>query len=297
MKLTSWFHYLWKLPLCGLLFFIGFIQGNLLATWLGFAMPVMPAGADATIVLQYTLVGSLILAAGLAAVSQGLSSHFLARWLILFFFAWIGYGVNTYLEAAIFSTMAAASWYTVVMYFPAALLCSAAVAWLFPSATKTSGLAARVRVFFAGRGEGEWIWRLLLAYLAFPVAYLFFGTLIAPIVLPYYREGLNELALPGWDQILPILALRSLLFMIVCLPIVIDWRLSNRRLFLTLGVTLFILVGGLGMLEAYWLPPTLRIVHSLEIFADEMVYAGALVLLLRKSGAPLVSDQGRVLQL
>jgi hypothetical protein len=38
--------------------------------------------------------------------------------------------------------------------------------------------------------------------------------------------------------------------------------------------------GSISMLEAYWLVPVLRVTHSLEIFADEIVYAGALTLLL-----------------
>jgi hypothetical protein len=31
------------------------------------------------------------------------------------------------------------------------------------------------------------------------------------------------------------------------------------------------------MLQAYWLPAELRLIHSLEILADELVYAGILV--------------------
>jgi hypothetical protein len=42
-------------------------------------------------------------------------------------------------------------------------------------------------------------------------------------------------------------------------------------------LTLFLLVGGLSMLQAYWLPAELRLIHSLEILADELVYAGILV--------------------
>ncbi len=291
MKLTSWLHYFWKVPLCGFLFFIGFIPGSLLATWMGLPTPDMPMGADQATIAQYTLLGSLILALGLAAISRGLSGNFLSRWLILFFFAWIAYGVNNYLEASIFSTMSAVSLYTVVLYLPASLLSSAAVAWLFPPDAHGAGFLARVRTFFAGRTTGSWTWRLLAAWLAFPLAYYFFGRLISPIVLPYYLQGTNELALPGWDQILPVLALRSLLFLLVCLPILISWRLSNRRLFLTLGLTLFILVGGLGMLSAYWLPQVLRVTHSLEIFADEMVYAGAMILLLSRPGTQLESER------
>jgi hypothetical protein len=243
----------------------------------------MPVGADQATIAQYTLLASLILALGLAAVSRGLAGSFLSRWLTLFFFTWIAYGVNNYFEAAIFSTLSAASLYTVVLFLPASLLCSAAVAWLFPPILPGASFSAQARAFFAARTIGSWTWRLLSAFLAFPLAYYFFGSLIAPIVLPYYLQGANQLVLPGWDQILPVLALRSLLFLLVCLPILIVWKLSNRRLFLTLGLALFILVGGISMLESYWLVPVLRMTHSLEFFADEMVYAGALILLLRRS--------------
>ena len=60
----------------------------------------------------------------------------------------------------------------------------------------------------------------------------------------------------------------------------IVWKLSTRRLFLTLGLALFILVGGVAKLSAHWLPTVLRITHGLEIFADEIVYTGASTLLL-----------------
>src|ERR1051325_592692 len=119
MNFKSLFQYLWKLPLCGFLFFIGFIPGGQLATLLGLSIPEMPAGADASIMVQYTLLTSLILALGLAAVSRGLCGSFLSRWLMLFFLTWIAYGVNTYFEASIFSTMSAASVYAVVLYLPA----------------------------------------------------------------------------------------------------------------------------------------------------------------------------------
>lgn len=291
MKFTTWIHYFWKVPVCGLLFFFGFIPGGQLAAWMGLPTPPMPAGADQATIAQFTLLGSLILALGLAAVARGLSGSFLWRWLSLFFFTWIAYGVNTYLEAAIFSTMAAASLYTVVLYLPASLFCSAAVAWLFPSKTQRIGLLAQLRTFFTGRSSGGWIGRLLAAFLSFPLVYYVFGRLISPIVLPYYQQGANELALPGWGQLLPVLALRSLLFLLVCLPILITWKLSNWRLFLTLGLTLYILVGGLGMLSAYWLPTVLRVTHGLEILADEMAYAGALILLLGRRGTKSEGEQ------
>lgn len=40
-----------------------------------------------------------------------------------------------------------------------------------------------------------------------------------------------------------------------------------------------------SMIQTYWLAPTLLVLHNLEIFADSMVYALALVLLLVPGGA------------
>ena len=134
-----------------------------------------------------------------------------------------------------------------------------------------------------GRPSEAWAWRLLMAFCAFPLVYFGFGSLIAPLVLDYYRQGIAELAIPGMDRLIPVLLLRSLLFLLVCLPVLITWQQSHWRLFVTLGLVLFMLGGGVNLLEVYWLPPILRVVHSLEILADELVYAGAMVLLLART--------------
>lgn len=44
------------------------------------------------------------------------------------------------------------------------------------------------------------------------------------------------------------------------------------------------------MLEAYWLPPILRITHSIEILADKMTYAAALILLLGRHSSRKLKD-------
>jgi hypothetical protein len=278
----SWLHNIWKVPLCGLLFFLGFIPGGMLAGLLGLTIPDLPAGTDQQTIAQYTLLASLIMAGILAPLARGLSVNFFSRWMILFGLIWVAYGVNTYLEASIFSTMGEISLYTVVLYFPASLLCSAAIAWLFPPSPPVNGFMTQARTFFAQHTARDWTWRFSVAFLAFPITYYIFGILISPIVLPYYQQGTNQLALPGWEVLLPVLASRSLLFLLVCLPVLIAWKGSNLRLFFALGLALFVLVGGIGMLEAYWLPPVLRVTHSIEIFADEMIYTAALILLLGK---------------
>ena len=271
--------YLWKISLCAFAFYGGTMLGGMAASGFGLPTPAMPAGADQMVIGQIMILVSLILAGCLAILSRKLSRGLAARWLILSLLVWIAFGVNNVLEGAIFTSMSAASLFTIVLYIFASLLCGAAVAWLFPPQNNDADFIALAKSFFARHQTGSWIWRFLAAFLAFPLIYLAFGRLIAPLVIDYYEQGLFGLSMPGWNQILPILFARSFLFLFACLPVFIAWNGSNRGLFLTLGLTLFLLVGGLSMLQAYWMPSTLRVVHSLEILADEMAYTGMMVML------------------
>jgi hypothetical protein len=275
--------YLWKIPLCALAFYGGTMIGGMVASGLGLSTPELPAGADQMIIGQIMLLVSLILAGCLAIISRKLSGGFVTRWLTLSFLVWIAYGVNNVLEGAIFTSLSSSSMFMVVLYIFASLLCGAAVAWLFPPQNKGVDFFTHTKNFFSDHTTRSWVWRILAAFLAFPLIYLAFGRLIAPLVIDYYEQGLFGLSLPGWNQILPILFIRSFLFLIACLPVLIIWQGSNRSLFLTLDLSLFLLVGGLSMLQAYWMPSALRIIHSLEILADEMVYSAILVALLISS--------------
>jgi hypothetical protein len=48
--------------------------------------------------------------------------------------------------------------------------------------------------------------------------------------------------------------IRSALLLLACLPVLVLWRGSLRRLWLVLGWGLFVLVGFAAMIQAYWLP-------------------------------------------
>jgi len=273
-----------KVIASALLYYVGFILGSVAAGWMGMSAPALPAGADAQTLGMYQLIVSLIFALMLALVSRHLAGRFLLRWLVLALFSWVAYGLNTYLEAAIFTAYAAASAYTLVMQAFAALLCSAIVAWWFAPRDMETSVASRIRAFLGRHTTLQWVWRFPAAWAAFPVTYLAFGWLVQPFIIEFYRQQMAGLTLPGWGQILPAQALRSLLFLLACLPILILWCGSRQRLFILLGSGLFVFVGGLYMFQAYWYPPTMRIAHSLEILADSFVYAGALVALLTTGG-------------
>lgn len=276
-----------KLILCGLSFIVGMIIGGMIASLLGLQPPKMPVGADISIVMIYYVIESPILALALALIARGLSGRFLTRTLILFFLTWVAYSLNTVLEASIFMTSSttSTSLFSIVSFLVPSFLCSAAVAFFFSFDKKNVSFTDSLKEFFIRRTIGAWVWRIGIAVVSFMPIYLFFGTLVYPITGKYFQQNMFELKAAGWDQILPILFIRSILFFLACFPVIIVWQKSKRSLFYNLGFALFVLVGFLYMFGAYWMPMIIRLPHSLEILADSYVYSGVLVVLLAKGDA------------
>jgi len=204
------------------------------------------------------------------------------RTLILSVFTYIAYTLNNILDASLYVAAYSSSspFTTSLPSIIPSLFCSGVVALLFPPEERGPGFVTASKEFFRRRSAGQWHWRLLLAIAAFVPVYLFFGLLVNPITGEYYRQNMHGLQAAEWGQILPIQFLRSLLFLLACLPIFIAWQRSESSLFLRLGTAQFILVGLLYMLISYWLPLFVRIPHSLEILADSFMYTGILTWLL-----------------
>jgi hypothetical protein len=280
MKLRQILSYLWRLAVCGLAYIVGTFLGSMLAGLVGLQTPSLPQGTDAQTLMLFQLLTSPLLALALAILARGMGGGFLARWLILSFFTWVTYSVNTLLEAAIFTTTGAATPFTALIQLVGSFACGAAVAALFRPHDPGRGFLAELREFFARRTAMSWSWRLALAAVAFMPIYLFFGRLVVPFTYDYYQQELVGLTAPGWGQILPVLFVRSVLFLAACLPVLVTWRRSRRRLELSLGFALFFLVGAVGLIGGYWMPVSMRLFHGLEILADSLVYAWVIVILL-----------------
>ena len=174
------------------------------------------------------------------------------------------------------------TFFQLLAFLVPSVFCGAAVAFLFTPERGGSTLTAAWTKFFSGRPIVEWAWRIVLGAVAFMPIYIVFGLLVTPFTEEYYQQNMYGLQMAGWEQILPVLFVRSLLFLLACLPVLIAWQKSKRSLFLNLGFALFVLVGFLYMLAAYWMPLSVRMPHSVEILADEFVYAGVLVALLAR---------------
>jgi uncharacterized membrane protein YjgN (DUF898 family) len=148
-----------------------------------------------------------------------------------------------------------------VSFLLPSILCATAVAWLFPPVKKESSLAAMARAFFSGRRTGAWVWRVAVAAVVFVPIYLVFGSLVAPLTAQYFQESMYGLRQPGQNEILVVLLVRS---------------------------ALFLLVGFLYMLGAYYMPLAVRVPHTLEILADSFTHTGLLVVLPAKSNSQTI---------
>jgi len=225
------------------------------------------------------LLESPLLALVLALLARHLAGGFWARSLMLFFITWICNSVNTQIEAAAFAGMGEGFWFTILTFLVPALFTSMAVAWMFPPVEKVTFVDA-VRSFFNRHSLGGWTWRFALGAVIFMPIYYFFGLLVIPITRAYYEQGMFGLELPSVETVLTVLFIRSVLFFIACLPVLIAWQGSRLNLFWCLGLALFYLVGFQSLLIATWMPWALRLPHMIEILFDEIIYAGALAWLM-----------------
>jgi hypothetical protein len=275
---------LWKLLLAMLGFAIALGVGGSLLQSAGLQAPALPEGTDQETLGAVFMAGSLLFALALAAVAAGLRGGFFTRALILFLLMWIAYAVNNVIEGATFTTFSAVATPSSMLYTALSLLLPSAAmavitALLFRPGKRAGSLGAALGGLFRIHGAAGVLGRVALAILAFPAIYLVLGMAIAPLVRGYYESGAFELAMPGWGQLIPIQFLRSTLFLVASLPVTLMWAGSRRRLFVTLGLALFVFVGGFSMATAYWLGWQLRVVHGIEMLVDEMAYAAVLVAL------------------
>ncbi len=275
--------YIGRLPLCAGAYVIGAAASAVMVTTLGMPLPKVPEQTDEQTMALCLVVASFALAVGLAPLARRIRGGFTVRWLSLAGLCYVCLGINTPIEAAIFSNLGGMATIPVFSILPC-LLFAAMMALLVKPADKGEPFLATAKRFLEGRPAGEWAWRIAVAICVFPLVYWTFGLMIAPFVRPYYEQGQFGLALPSAGMIVLVQFLRSGLFLLAVLPILIAGSGSRRHLILSLGLAFYMLVGLFSTIQTYWLAPTLLVLHNLEIFADSMVYALVLALLLVHGG-------------
>ena len=270
--------------------------GKLLACWgaLVLALPVAgtlilllemhplqpPGNTPPRTQFLLSLLARLVLVLALYPLARRLAGSFGQRAAAFIAFLFLAIGVNTTIEAAIFTTFfhgAVAS--GILLFSCEALLLGLALGLFFGVEEPVPGLGHR--------DWPSWTLRAIAAWLAFPVIYVAFGMCVAPIVLPYYRAGVAGLQVPQFATILQVQLLRSALFLLATLPLIALWKGSRNALWVCLGLAHSAAIGWYGLIGTTFFPPVLRITHSIEITADSFAYAAVLVLLFARPVTPV----------
>jgi hypothetical protein len=273
---NSLFSWIWKLLVCTIAYIVGTVIGGGLVTALSIEMPQAPGGGDPTLQGLLLFPAGLIFALGLAAMATGLAGRWWERWIILSLFLWGINGVGNAIETTIFTTLGGPVGAALAFLLPA-ICCAYAVAHLFPGPAETS-FADQASEFLSTWKPSKLAVRIALGILAFPLVYIFFGMLVAPIVTPYYDQ-LDFLKIPPISVMLPVLHGRSALILLVTLPVIFGWAGSRKHFIFGLGLGNATAVGLGGLMQVTFFPVILRWVHGVEILADGIAYAWLLALL------------------
>lgn len=261
-----------KMVICVFAYTAGVMLTGAVMGALHLPSPTLPPGTTQQGMFASLILGTSLLVLGLAPLAAHLGRSRLQRWCALFPLIFVAIAVNTMIEASIFSNMVSIGvpWMCAHYVLPCALLVSALV-FFFGNSEPTAGLPLL--------GPVQWAWRVLAAWLAFPVIYFVFGICVAPFVTYAYHAGIAGLTIPPVTVILRTQLLRSALFLASSIPVLALWTGSRRGLFVAFGFAEAMMVGIHGLAQATWFPMVLRVAHSIEITFDSFAYIGVLVLL------------------
>ncbi len=280
MSTRSTASYFWKIPLCGLIYGVTTMLSAAMLTPFEPEPPPWIVDVNPYWLQGRQLLAGLLVAVGLALLATRIRGSLLSRWFALFAFVFVVHSVTSAIEAHFFTTLEGMLSYMLPVALLPSGLCALALALLLVSPPGDGPFIAHVRHYFSTRSIVDWGWRFPTAVLAFPIIYFVFGMIISPFVLDYY-EAQEYLRIPGIGLLLLIQHLRSALLLLVILPILIMWSGSRLRLWLSMGTALFLLGGLTGLIQGGDLfPMQIRVIHGIEILADALVHAAALVLLL-----------------
>ncbi len=272
-----------RLVICWLAFIVSLMLGGFVGAVLHTPVAHLPDGVSPQSMFLMQLLGGVVLVAGLWPLARSLAAPALLRAAAFVAFLLLAFGVTAVIEARKFTNFLDAGVGGALVFDASiAVVLGIAVGLLFGQAGPPVG--------FPHRNWTSWAVRIGLAWLSWPLVYLFFGMCIAPIVTPYYRAGIAGLRIPTMSVLIVTQLIRSVLFLAASLPFVALWKGSRRNLWLTLGIAHAFTVGLYGIVSSNFLPTVLRVTHSIEMTCDAFAYAGVLVLLFAAPAEAKESD-------
>ena len=260
--------------LVGLGYLLATILGGMLAGALGLQQPTLPSAMEATMVMVTIFISGLLLGPTLGALSCQLPLPTLHRSAVIFVLLFVVHYLEVVVEGVFFTTTGRLDLgFNLLNAVVTSLVVGPLIAVLFPPGQGEEGLFAALRRYFDQRKWAAWAWRLPLAAVLYLPIFWIMGMIVIPIVTPYYTDpalGLG-LVVPEFEVILPLETLRGAIFVVGLLPVIAVWRGSRSSLALWLGLTIAVLGSVVPMLQAYFLPLTLRLVHGTEIAISSLL--------------------------
>lgn len=238
----------------------------------GLNPPSIP-GAEPPSMAKLALA-NLLLGAGVTLVGLRLGGSRMQRWLALAFLMFVVGGVNSATEMRFFTTVGGELFTALSWLFPAVL-----GGWILARSACGAAKTGASR-WWRSRRPGAWIWRLMLAWAAYPFMYFLFGMLVAPIVVPYYQQESGFLVVPPMTAMLSLAWVRGIFFLAASLGVVMLWTGTRKELALRLGLAIFCISGLYGLLLGDFFPMVLRWTHGGEVLAASLSYAAVVAWLL-----------------
>ncbi len=291
MKLKTIVELLWKIPLLGIAYVLGNMISAPLLNTLHLSLPSIPSQVDPKIIGQILLIGSLFLAGISVAVARKIRGNKLQRGLLLFLLIYLCLGVNVPIETALF--LKNSNPYPMFLFFSIPCLFLAFLAAVLVRQTPESDQRFQGSAILQYFSKKELLWRIGLIILSFPLIYYIMGISISPWIMDFYKREVMGLVIPSQGTLLSLQILRSSFFFLAIFPLYYNWTGTKLQFLISLALAQYVLVGFFPMMQVYWFPKTLIIVHNLEILTDSLLYLTVFTFLLSPHAKTLKTSISR----
>ena len=129
-------------------------------------------------------------------------------------------------------------------------------------------IGRQIRSYFSSRSVVSWVWRFFLVWMLFYVLTMVFGIVAYPFNKAYLDDAMTTLGMvvPSMGTLFAITQFRSLMYILVTLPVIIFWKSGKKGIFpflVVINIIQYPLLGdGVG---AYYWPVMYRLIDVIVL--------------------------------